>query len=261
MQLLHIFFPYTCRERIDHHARAAAAIADQFPLLKSKKTLGDPAIPARQRQEYMYHQSTCTQFAQFYKQADKWCRSLPCIGFNSASFDINLIREYLLPQLLTEQADDDQNDKLNKISCIKKNNAYTSLSSKKLHFLDMMQYLAAGSSYENFVKAYAPQVKQVKCPFPYKWLDSAAKLQQGLPARHEFYNDLKNQELSEADYEAVKQLWLDNNFTNMAQYLEFYNKLDVTGFVSAADAFRTWWTNQNIDPFKQGMCVSLSGLL
>jgi len=66
---------------------------------------------------------------------------------------------------------------------------------------------------------------------------------------------LKNQELSESDYEAVQQLWLDNNFTTMAQYLEFYNKLDVTGFVAAADAFRTWWTNQNIDPFKQGMCV------
>jgi len=191
------------------------------------------------------------------KQADRWCRSLPCIGFNSASFDVTLIREYLLPQLLTERIDDDeqQGDKLNNISCIKKNNAYTSLATTKLHFLDMMQYLAAGSSYENFVKAYAPQVKQVKCPFPYKWLDSVEKLQHDLPARHEFYNDLKNEELSEADYATVQQLWIDNNFTNMGQYLQFYNNLDVTGFVVAVEAYKAWWTKQNIDPFKQGMCV------
>ncbi len=193
------------------------------------------------------------QFDSYYKQADNWYRVLPTLGFNSVSFAANLIREYLLPLPLTDR-DDNQNDgKLNSISCIKKNNAYTSLTTKKLQFLDIMQYLAPGSSYEIFVKAYAPHIKQIKCPFPYKWLDSVDKLSQLLPDRCEFYNDLKNQELSEADYKQVQQLWFDNNFTTMAQYLEFYNKLDVTGFVAAVEAYKSWWTNQNIDPFKQGV--------
>ena len=103
----------------------------------------------------------------------------PAIGFNSASLWYQ--SHSRVPAAPTpDWSDDDdeqQDDKLNNISCIKKNNAYTSLATTKLHFLDMMQYLAAGSSYENFVKAYAPQVKQVKCPFPYKWLDSVAQIE------------------------------------------------------------------------------------
>jgi hypothetical protein len=247
------------RERIDHHARAAASIGDLHPLLKSKKTLGDPAVPQKDRQEYLYHKSSSSQYSFLYKQAEKWCRLLPALGFNSASFDVNLIREYLLPQLLTAHEEDQApGEKLEKISCIKKNNSYMSLTTKRLQFLDMMYYLAAGSSYESFVKAYAPQTKQVKCPFPYKWLDSVERLMQGLPARRDFYNDLKNKELTQDDYEAVQQLWIDNNFTNMAQYLKFYNELDVTGFVAAVEAYKSWWTKQNIDPFKQG--ISLPGL-
>ena len=47
----------------------------------------------------------------------------------------------------------------------------------------------------------------------------------------------------------------------MAQYLEFYNKLDVTGFVVAAENYKKWWHNENIDAFKQGMCIFITNLL
>ena len=226
-----------------------------FHYSRARKLWAIHQFRPRSAKQYLYHKTSASQYAYYSKQAEKWCRTLPAIGFNSANFDINLIREYLLPQLLTTRDEEQQGDDLNNISCIKKNNSYMSVATSKLHFLDIMHYLAAGSSYENFVKAYAPQIKQVKCPFPYKWLDSVHKLPQGLPGRAEFYNDLKNMELSEADYAGVQQLWADNNFSNMAQYLEYYNKLDVTGFVAAVEAYKAWWTKQDIDPFKQGTCV------
>jgi hypothetical protein len=140
-----------------------------------------------------------------------------------------------------------------KPNCIKKNNAYTSITSKRLQFLDMMQYLAPGSSYESFVKGYAPTEELAKCPFPYKWLNSTDRLTEGLPERHHFYNDLKNEELSEAEYDNLKRLWEDKDITTMADYLKFYNIVDVRGFVVAAENYKSWWNNQNICPFKQGM--------
>jgi hypothetical protein len=138
-------------------------------------------------------------------------------------------------------------------NCIKKNNAYTSLATDKFQLLDMMQYLAPGSSYETFVKGYAPTVELAKCPFPYSWLDSVERLDEGLPEQYCFYNDLKDEELSLEEYEKVKQIWVEKKFTTMGEYLQFYNEVDVRGFVVAADNYKNWWHEQNIDPFKQGM--------
>ena len=234
-------------------------ILDAHPLLKKKDEQNDPSIPPQARQEFFYHRASMFQFKELKQEAERWCQRLPVLGFNSASFDINLVREYLLPVLAN--AVDEEGNPEHSPNCIKKNNAYTSMSTKKMQFLDMMQYLAAGSSYENFVKGYAPTVKLAKAPFPYKWLNSTARLEEGLPERHHFYNDLKNEELSEEDYERVKQLWFDNSIITMAQYLEFYNKLDVTGFVVAAENYKKWWHNENIDAFKQGMCIFFTNLL
>lgn len=145
-----------------------------------------------------------------------------------------------------------EDTKPEKPSCIKRGNKYISLSTTNLQLLDMSQYLAAGSSYEGFVRAYAPHVEDVKCPFPYKWLDSTAKLDQGLPPRNDFYNDLKNEELSEEDYTDVQELWRTKEFSSMGEYLKYYNKLDVDGFVPAVAEYKKWWMTENIDCFKQG---------
>jgi hypothetical protein len=175
-------------------------------------------------------------------------------------FDLHFLCDRVYYCFSLCNGDHEVGEKPTQPNCIKKNNAYTSLATKKLQLLDMMQYLAAGSSYETFVKGYAPSIKQAKCPFPYTWLNSTDRLNEGLPDRYCFYNDLKNEELSEQDYESVKQLWADKNFTTMAQYLKHYNELDVIGFVVAAENYKKWWHKENIDPFKQGMrirvCVS-----
>src|ERR1700738_2407301 len=91
------YFSYCFRQKIDGHNQKMVELLEAHPLLKSKTTQGDASIPPKARQEYFYNRSSKFRFEQMLKEADRWCRKLPVLGFNSASFDVNLVREYLLP--------------------------------------------------------------------------------------------------------------------------------------------------------------------
>ena len=63
---------------------------------------------------------------------------------------------------------------------IKKDGGYMAIASDRLKYLDLMNYLAAGTSLEKLYKAF-----DVSCPkgvFCYKWFSSLDKLDfEGLP--------------------------------------------------------------------------------
>ena len=78
------------------------------------------------------------------KKFNTYCHQIPVLGFHSSKYDLPLIREKLAKIFnLTEDA-----------YVIKRNNAYISISQKKLKMLDITNFLAAGSSYSQFLKAY-----------------------------------------------------------------------------------------------------------
>jgi hypothetical protein len=59
------------------------------------------------------------------------------------------------------------------------------VSTKKLKYLDLMNYLAAGTSLDSFYKAY--NVTTPKGTFPYQWFDTLEKLNySGLPPQTQF---------------------------------------------------------------------------
>ena len=64
------------------------------------------------------------------------------------------------------------------------------LSTARLKFLDVINYLAAGTSLLNaFYKGV--KVETMKQVFPYEWFDSLAKLKaSGPPSREEIYSTL-----------------------------------------------------------------------
>ncbi|MEW8119475.1 MAG: hypothetical protein AB2792_20110, partial [Candidatus Thiodiazotropha sp.] len=70
---------------------------------------------------------------------------VPVLGFNSAKYDLNLIKRWLAKHL---NMHDDPGTFV-----VKKNNSYTCIATESLKFLDMSQFLAAGSSYAGFLKA------------------------------------------------------------------------------------------------------------
>ena len=53
---------------------------------------------------------------------------------------------------------------------IKKENSYLAISTPQLKFLDIFNYLAAGFSYSQFLKAYGCDIP--KGIFPYEWFYS-----------------------------------------------------------------------------------------
>jgi hypothetical protein len=67
------------------------------------------------------------------------------LGFNSGKYDLNAVKEFLLPFLVKNEAVK---------FTIKRNNNFMALKTEHLKFLDVTNYLAPGFSYAQFLKAY-----------------------------------------------------------------------------------------------------------
>ena len=75
-----------------------------------------------------------------------FCNVLPVFGFNSAKYDLNLIKSYLLPILINEEDIEP--------TVIKKANQFISIKFGDFQLLDLMNFLGGATSLNSFVKAY-----------------------------------------------------------------------------------------------------------
>ena len=128
-----------------------------------------------------------------YKTFCRYTDILPVVGFNSGRYDIPLTRRFL-PLALK---------KLDALPTfvIKKGRSYMSLCTKRLQFLDLTNFLGAGTSLKSFYKAY--KVTQGKGLFPYSWFSSLEKLDApGLPARDPEFRKA----LDDKDEKKIKRL-------------------------------------------------------
>ena len=177
-----------------------------------------------------------------------FCSQLPVLGFNSARYDLNVIRPYICRHLEMDQAE--------RAFTIKKNNAYSCISTHQFKFLDIINYLAVGTSYASFLKAF--DIEEAKGFFPYSYLDDPSRLDEtSLPPFDAFYSDLKGENVlgSEQNYIAIQQIWKDNNMQTLRQYLEYYNNLDVLPFVEAVSKLQELYKTKQIDMFKSSISV------
>ena len=95
-----------------------------------------------------------TQFLQMQKNhlielqehLERYCNVLPVFGFNSAKYDINLIKSYLLPILI--------NARNMEPILIKKANHFVSFEIGDAQLLDIVNFLGGGTSLDSFLKAY-----------------------------------------------------------------------------------------------------------
>ena len=115
---------------------------------------------------------------------------LVVVGFNSGKYDLNVLKDILIPHLVHRSGID---------LVFKRDHAYLALRTGVLKFVDISNFVAAGTSYGAFLKAY--QCQGEKGFFPYehvRWLGQLEEPQ--LPAREAFHSWLKKSELSEEDY-------------------------------------------------------------
>ena len=77
---------------------------------------------------------------------ERYCNTLPVFGFNSAKYDINLIKSYLLPILVNERRIEP--------AVIKTANQFVSFKFGDVQLLDIMNFLGGATSLDSFLKAY-----------------------------------------------------------------------------------------------------------
>ena len=202
-----------------------------------------------------------------------WMRQLPVIGFNSGKYDLNAIKQFLIPYFLTtakteEQDDEDEeeeereqeekkkeeNDGVGSMFVIKRNNTFMCLSTDQLKFLDMINYIAPGFSYDKYLKAYGCEV--TKGHFPYEYMDRLERLDDiALPPKEAFFSRLKNEGISDEDYASCQEAWRANGMTTLCDFLVWYNNRDVVPFLQATDRQFAFYRQRGIDMFKQGISV------
>ena len=172
---------------------------------------------------------------------------LVVVGFNSGKYDINVLKDILIPHLVNNQGIK---------FVIQKNQAYLALKSGSLKFLDVSNFLAADSSYAAFLKAYDCSVE--KACFPYEYVDSLEKLKEPqLPPHSAFYSWLKKSNITDEEYVECQRAWEREDMRILEDFLVWYNNIDVLPFLEALEKMCAFWRSK-IDMLKAG--ISLPGL-
>ena len=207
-----------------------------------------------------------TQFLQMQKNQlidlqehfECYCNTLPVFGFNSAKYDINLIKSYLLLILVNELPIEP--------AVIKKANQYVSFKFSDAQLLDIMSFPGGATSLDSFLKAY--KTEETKGFFPYEWFHNLKKLNnKDLPPYESFFSKLRNTNALEKDYndfeifttsglsseQAVCKLWLNKiPPTGDEKYAYLRNIWASEGMKSFKD-FLMWYNNKDVVPTLEAM--------
>ena len=131
---------------------------------------------------------TYTQFLQIQKKQlidlrehlERYRNVLPIFGFNSAKYDLNLIKSCLLPILVNIEP-----------TVIKKANQFISFKFSDIQLLEFTNFFGGAISFDLFLKAY--KTSETKGFFPYEWFDQTEQIQNPeLPPYDAFYSKLRS---------------------------------------------------------------------
>ena len=137
---------------------------------------------------------------------------IPVIGFNSGSYDLNVMKGPLLKHL-------HDNDKIQ--FTIKRDSRLQCIQTDKFKFLDMINYLAPGTSYAKYLKAF--NVSSQKGFFPYEYVTSLDVLEEtSLPPHEAFFSSLTKSNISKEDYRYCQQVLNDNSMSSLKYFLQWY---------------------------------------
>ena len=177
---------------------------------------------------------------------ERWCNQVPVLGFNSGRYDLNLIREHFV-ELLADTTD--------KVKVAKNGNKIMFILTENFRFLDIMNYLGPGTSYDKWVKAY--ECETVKSWFPYEWFDKPEKLDfRGLPKYKDWYSKLKGgYVLTRDEWEGCQRLFKEKGMCTFADWLRYYNNLDVAPGLEALEKMRAFYTDKGIDILKDAVSI------
>ena len=205
-------------------------------------------IRALVRQEFM--PKDMHLFTRKHRNAlTEWCDQVPVLGFNCGRYDLNLIKKHLAELLAGTTK---------KVQVAKKANTTMFMKTEHFRFLDIINYLGPGTSYEAWVKGYGCSAQ--KSWLPYEWLDTPEKLNYpGLPDYPAWYSKLKGGfVLKLSEFKECKKIFKEKGMQTFADWLRYYNNLDVAPGLEALENMRAFYTGKGTDILKDA--VSLPGV-
>jgi len=160
---------------------------------------------------------------------------VPVLVFNSGKYDLNLIKQYFVEKLA---------DTYKKVKVATQGSKTMLINTPEFKFPDVIKYLGPSTSYDKWVKAYG--CKQNKSWFPYEWFDSTDKLAyQGLPHYRAWYSRQKAEYLlTLQEWRACKETFRESGMTSFADWLRYYNNLDVGPFIEALQKMKNSMENE-----------------
>ena len=178
----------------------------------------------------------------------KWFYQVPVLGFNSGHYDLKLIRQHFIPLLAQDPG----------TFAAEKNGRIMFINTPKFKFLDVLNYLGPGITYEKWVKTYGATLS--KSWLPYEWFDSPDKLDfPGLPPYMAWYSKLKGEYvLTLKEYDDCHRIFKERGMQTFGDWMEYYNNLDVAPFLEALQKMKEFYTSLGIDILKDA--VSLPGV-
>ena len=147
------------------------------------------------------------QLIDLKQHLERYVNTLPVFGFNSGRYDLNLIKFYLITNLIR--------DKEQETLVINKANHFVSFKFGDVQFLGIMKFLGGTTNLDSFIKAY--KSSETKGFFPYKWFDNPGKLDfLELPPYEAFFSKLRNNNPLDKDfidYEKLRKSGFDEQQT------------------------------------------------
>ena len=112
---------------------------------------------------------------------DEYLSQVPCLSFNGSKYDLRVCKSLLISLLV-------QMEEVKHV--IKRGGSYVCIVTENLKFLDIISYLAAGTSLDGFLKAYNASIR--KSYFPYEYFSTLELLEsRHFPPYESFYSSLK----------------------------------------------------------------------
>ena len=106
------------------------------------------------------------QFVDLQEHFERYCNGLPIFWVNSAYYDLNLIKPYLFPILISQRDLEP--------TVIKEANQLVSFRFGDIHILDIMNFLGGATNLDSSLKTY--KTNETKVFFPYEGFDCKMKL-------------------------------------------------------------------------------------
>ena len=216
------------------------------------------------------------QLIELQEHLERYCNVLPMFAFNSAKYDINLIKSYLLPILINERNMEP--------TVIKKANQFVSFKFGDVQLLDIMNFLGGATSLDSFLKAY--KTAETKGFFPYELFHCPEKVSNSeLPPYDAFFSKLRNlnplekhyshyQKLlscglkteealskmklskppasGEENYQYLLDIWNHENMGTYEDFLRWYNNEDVVPTLEAMQKVLAFYHKKGIVMLKLG---------